>query len=113
MENLHFIRQSNGQIAVDNMKEVIDQIQSFYPTVTFADMAGKTGITEGGVFNWYKTGFARKAGAEKLIAAFPIPPGGSPESVTDITVATWLDDRILALTNELKNLRFLRQMLKV
>jgi hypothetical protein len=113
VETLNFVRQKNGQIAADNMKAIIDQIQVFYPTVTFADMAEKTGITEGGVLNWYKTDFARKAGAEKLVAAFPIPPVGSSESVTDITVATWIDDKILALTKELKNLRFLRQMFKV
>jgi hypothetical protein len=75
-------------------------------------MAEKTGITEGGVFNWYKTGFARKVGAEKLIAAFPIPPVGSFETVNDTMATAWIDDKILTLTKELKYLRFLQQKLK-
>lgn len=67
-------RQRNKQIAVVNMRVVIDDIRTSYPHETFGNMADKIGVTTGTIKTWYRTGRARKKVADALISAYPVPP---------------------------------------
>jgi hypothetical protein len=67
-------RVGNNQVAVVNMKGIIDDIRTSYPHETFGNMAAKIGVTIGTVKTWYRTNRARKNKADALISTYPVPP---------------------------------------
>lgn len=77
-------RQDNNQVAVINMKSIIDDIRTSYPHETFMSMAGKIGIATGTIKTWFRTGRARQKEANSLISAYPIPPVLEAEKETII-----------------------------
>jgi hypothetical protein len=74
MATANYKRQNNRQVAVVNMKAIIDDIRTSYPHETFGDMAVKIGVSMGTIKTWYRTERARKKVADALILAYPVPP---------------------------------------
>ena len=70
----NYRRQRNRQVAVINMRAIIDDIRASYPHETFGDMAVRIGVSTGTVKTWYRTERARKRVADALISAYPVPP---------------------------------------
>jgi DNA-binding transcriptional regulator YiaG len=74
MAQPEYERQGNRQIAVTNMSVVIADIRASYPHETFGKMADTIGVSVATVKTWDRTGRARQKVADKLIAAYPVPP---------------------------------------
>lgn len=83
MAQPNYERQGNNQIAVTNMSAVIADIRASYPHETFGKMADTIGVSVATVKTWDRTGRARQKVADKLIAAYPVPPISVAEAEDD------------------------------
>jgi hypothetical protein len=70
----NFVRQKNRHVAVDNIAEILAEIRTAYSTVTLKSIAQKVGVKEATIKRWQREKIARRAEAEALVAAYPVPP---------------------------------------
>ena len=108
----NYVRQSNRHVAVDNIAEILAEIRSAYSTLTLKSIANRIGVKEATINRWQREKIARRAEADALITAFPIPPKvieiiSSVNKTENIPVEALTElfiliDRMKALSDNLK-----------
>jgi DNA-binding transcriptional regulator YiaG len=100
-----YTRLKNRHVAVTNIAAILAEIRAAYPTMTLKELADTIKVKESTIKRWNRENRARRAEADALISAYPIPPlpnSQSSETMDIVSIPVEILTELFVLCDKMK-----------